>query len=316
MARILVTGGAGFVGSNLVHALLARGDEVVVLDNFSTGRRENIAGVLDSIRLVEGSLADPVAVREALAGVSGVLHQGALPSVPKSLDLPLETNEANVVGTLTLLEMCRQMGVERLVYAASSSAYGDHDAPVKTESLEPRPKSPYAVQKLAGEHYCSVYHSLFGLRTVALRYFNVFGPRQNPKSQYAAVVPAFITRMLRGESPVIFGDGEQSRDFTFIDNVISANLLALETAAEDCGQVYNVGCGSSATLLDLVDGINDILGTDIRPIFEAERAGDVRHSCADVSNTKRAPGYEPLVDVKQGLARSVDWYRAVKGGEA
>ena len=314
MSRILVTGGAGFIGSNLVHALLARGDEVVVLDNFSTGRRENIASVLDSIRLVEGSLADRDAVSQALEGVDGVLHQGALPSVPKSLDLPLETNEANVVGTLTLLEMCRQMKVNRLVYAASSSAYGDHDAAIKTESLEPRPKSPYAVQKLAGEQYCSVYHSLFGLRTVALRYFNVFGPRQNPKSQYAAVVPAFITRMLNGESPVIYGDGEQSRDFTFIDNVISANLLALEAAPEDCGQVYNVGCGSSVTLLDLVAGINDILGTDIRPKFEAERAGDVRHSCADVSNTKRATGYVPMVNVNQGLARSVEWYRAV-GGE-
>ena len=242
-------------------------------------------------------------------GVDGVLHQGALPSVPKSIDRPLETNQANVVGTLTLLEGCGELGVERVVYAASSSAYGDHDAPVKSETLEPRPKSPYAVQKLTGEYYCSVYADLFGLRTVALRYFNVFGPRQNPKSQYAAVVPAFITRMLRGESPIIYGDGLQSRDFTYIENVISANLLALEAPRDACGRVYNVGCGSKATLLDLVDGVNQILSTDIRPVFEPERAGDVRHSCADVSSTQSAIGYRPTVDINEGLARSVAWYR-------
>jgi nucleoside-diphosphate-sugar epimerase len=309
MARILVTGGAGFIGSNLVHALLARGDEVVVLDNFSTGRRENLEGVLHRITLVEGSIADPNAARTALAGVDGVLHQGALPSVPKSLEHPLETNMANIVGTLTMLEMCRQMGVERFVYAASSSAYGDHDAAIKTESLEPRPKSPYAVQKLTGEYYCSVYNDLFGIKTVALRYFNVFGPRQNPNSQYAAVVPAFATRILKGESPVVFGNGEQSRDFTHIDNVIAANFAALEAGESACGQVYNVGCGASITLLDLIDSINDILGTDVSPRFELPRAGDVLHSLADISRTRLYLGYEAKVDLRQGLERTVDWYR-------
>ncbi len=309
MARILVTGGAGFIGSNLAHALVARGDDVVIIDDFSTGRRENLAGIWDKIRVVNGCLTDQTAVKDALDGVTGVLHQGALPSVPKSLDIPIETNHANVVGTLTLLEMCRQTGVDRLVYAASSSAYGDHQAAVKSESLEPRPKSPYAVQKLTGEYYCSVYRDLFGIKTIALRYFNIFGPRQNPKSQYAAVVPAFVTRMLRGERPIIYGDGGQSRDFTYIDNAISANLAALEAPEGACGLSYNVACGQSVTLLQLVQGINDILGTQIEPEFAPERAGDVRHSRADVGRAKAAFGYEPLIDVKQGLQRSVEWYR-------
>ena len=310
MARILVTGGAGFVGSNLVHALLARGDEVVVIDNFSTGRRENLADVHQRIKMIEGSLADPEAVSRALDGVDGVLHQGALPSVPKSLALPLETNEANVVGTLTLLEMCRRHDVTRVVYAASSSAYGDHDAPIKTETLEPRPKSPYAVQKLTGEYYCAVYHQLFGINTVALRYFNVFGRRQNPASQYAAVVPAFVTRILKGSPPVVYGDGTQSRDFTHIDNVIDANFKALEAPSAACGRVYNVGCGSSVTLLDLIKSINKTLGTDIEPRFDPPRPGDVLHSRADIEQTKENIGYDPKVDFDEGLRRTIDWYRA------
>ncbi|MEE2787827.1 MAG: NAD-dependent epimerase/dehydratase family protein, partial [Myxococcota bacterium] len=204
MAGILVTGGAGFIGSNLAHALVARGDQVTILDNLSTGRLANLHGIRDRIRLVEGSFADRDVVESALDGIDAVLHQGALPSVPKSLSLPLETNEANVVGTLVLLEASRQANVSRFVYAASSSAYGDHDAQFKEESLEPRPKSPYAVQKLTGEMYCRVYHNLFNLPTIALRYFNVFGPRQNPASEYAADIPAFVTRMLEGLPPVIF----------------------------------------------------------------------------------------------------------------
>ncbi|MEE2757533.1 MAG: SDR family oxidoreductase [Myxococcota bacterium] len=309
MARILVTGGAGFVGSNLVHALLARGDEVVVIDNFSTGRIENLADVRNRIKLIEGSLADPKAVSEALEGVDGVLHQGALPSVPKSLALPLETNEANIVGTLTLLEMCRKKDVQRVVYAASSSAYGDHDAPIKTETLEPRPKSPYAVQKLTGEYYCSVYHQLFGINTVALRYFNVFGRRQNPSSQYAAVVPAFVTRILQGKAPVVYGDGTQSRDFTHIDNVIDANFKALDAPSDVCGRVYNVGCGSSVTLLDLIESINKTLGTEVKPQFDPPRAGDVMHSRADIEQTRKNIGYNPEVDFNEGLRRTIDWYR-------
>ena len=309
MARILVTGGAGFIGCNLVRGFLDRGDEVVVIDNFSTGRRENLADVEDRIRLIEGSITDYDTVCQALEGVDGVSHQAALPSVPKSLDIPLVTNEANITGTLTLFEACRRMGVRRVVYAASSSAYGDHDAPRKHEGLDPRPKSPYAVQKLVGELYGTVYHELFGLETVGLRYFNVFGPRQNPNSQYAAVVPAFVCRMLAGESPTVYGDGLQSRDFTYIDNVIHANQAALAAPLSACGRSYNIACGESATLLELIDGINDILGTSIRPDHVAARAGDVRHSLADVSAATEAFGYQPRMKLNEALRLTVDWYR-------
>ena len=313
MARILVTGGAGFIGSNLVRGLLDRGDEVVVLDNFSTGRRENLEELLNDIRLVEGCLTTPADVERALAGVDGVLHQGALPSVPKSLTYPLETNMANIVGTLTLLEGCRQAGVKRVVYAASSSAYGDQDAPSKSEDLPAQPLSPYAIQKLTGEYYCWVYHQLFGLETIALRYFNVFGPRQNPASQYAAVIPAFITRILAGESPIVHGDGLQSRDFTYIQNVIEANLMALAAPADACGRTYNAACGDSATLLDLIEGINGILGTDVEPVHTEARAGDVRHSRADVSQIEAAIGFKARISLREGLKRTVEWYAQGNG---
>lgn len=308
--RVLVTGGAGFIGSHLVRALLARGDEVVVIDNFETGQRANLTEVADRIRLVEGSIADAAAVADALEGVDAVLHEAALPSVPKSLERPVDTHRANVVGTLTLLEGCRRLGVRRFVYAASSSAYGDHAAEAKSEELEPRPKSPYAVQKLAGEYYCRVFHALYGLETVALRYFNVFGARQNPRSQYAAVVPAFVTRMLAGEPPVVHGDGLQSRDFTYIDNVIEANLAALRAPAAACGRVYNAACGDSITLLRLVASINEILGTSIEPQHVEARAGDVRHSRADVSAAAEALGFRAAVSVEDGLRETVAWYAA------
>ncbi|MCA9558382.1 MAG: SDR family oxidoreductase [Myxococcales bacterium] len=308
--RVLVTGGAGFIGSHLVRALLARGDEVVVIDNFETGQRANLAEVADRIRLVEGSIADAAAVADALEGVDAVLHEAALPSVPKSLERPVDTHRANVVGTLTLLEGCRRMGVQRFVYAASSSAYGDHAAESKSEDLEPRPKSPYAVQKLAGEYYCRVFHALYGLQTVALRYFNVFGARQNPKSQYAAVVPAFVTRMLAGRPPIVHGDGLQSRDFTYIDNVIEANLAALRAPSSACGRVYNAACGDSITLLRLVASINEILGTSIEPQHVEARAGDVRHSRADVSAAAEALGFRAAVSVDDGLRETVAWYAA------
>ena len=310
MARVLVTGGAGFVGSHLVRALLSRGDEVVVIDNFETGQRENLEGLPRPIRLVEGSIADPAAVDEALDGVELVLHQAALPSVPKSVERPLDTHEANIVGTLQLLEGCRRAGVRRLVYAASSSAYGDHDADRKHEALEPRPKSPYAVQKLCGEYYCSVYSSQFGVEAIGLRYFNVFGPRQNPKSQYAAVVPAFVTRMLAGRSPVVHGDGLQSRDFTFIQNVVDANLAALAAPADAAGGVYNAACGTNTTLLGLIAAINQVLGTSIVPTHTAARAGDVRHSCAAIDAARDALRYQPRVPVLDGLRETIDWYRA------
>ncbi len=307
---ILVTGGAGFIGCHLVRALLGRGDRVVVIDNFDTGLRENLTEVRDRIRLVEGSIADPLSVAEALDGVDAVLHEAALPSVPKSLAMPFETHHSNVVGTLTLLDACRRGGVKRFVYAASSSAYGDHAAPRKHEGLAPRPKSPYAVQKLAGEYYCQVFHALYGLETVALRYFNVFGPRQNPKSQYAAVVPAFVTRMLAGERPVVHGDGLQSRDFTYIGNVVAANLAALAAPAGACGRVYNAACGGSASLLDLVAAINTILGTCIEPEHTDSRAGDVRHSCAEVEAAADALGFRAAISLDDGLRETVAWYAA------
>lgn len=309
MARILITGGGGFIGAHLAEAALARGHEAVVIDDFSTGRRSNLDAIIDDITLVEGSILDRAALDAALDGVDWVLHEAARPSVPVSVDDPIGTHRINATGTLEVLDGCRRHGVERVVYAASSSAYGDHDVEATTEDLIPRPKSPYAVQKLAGEHYCKAYHEVYGLETIALRYFNVFGPRQDPKSQYAAVIPAFITRMMRGERPVIYGDGKQSRDFTHIDNVVAANFAALAAPASACGRVYNAACGDSIDLLQLVEAINAALGTALAPIFEPGRAGDIRRSQADISAARAALGYDPQVPADVGLIRAVEWYR-------
>lgn len=309
MARILVTGGAGFIGSHLTRALLERGDEVVVLENFLTGKRENLEPILSSIRLVEGDLREPADVSRALEGVDGVLHQGALPSVPKSLALPIESHHCNIVGTLNLLHGAHKAGVRRVVYAASSSAYGDQAISPKVETLTPGPLSPYAVQKLTGEYYCKVFHRIYGLQTVGLRYFNVFGARQDPKSKYAAVVPAFITRMMRGVPPIVHGDGLQSRDFTYIRNVVDANLAALDAPAASCGRIYNVAMGGSCTLLDMVAAINEILGTQIEPEHIEARAGDVRHSKADVSAAREALGWQGKISFAEGLAETVAWYQ-------
>ena len=312
MARLLVTGGAGFIGCHLVRAGLERGYEVVVLDDFSTGLRSNLTEVLPQIRLVEGSLVDPKAVAEAVAGVDLVLHEAALPSVPKSLAFPVKTHMANVVGTLNLLEAARKAGVGRLVYAASSSAYGPNPAPKKREDMTPDPISPYAVQKLCGEYYLKVYHQLYGLETVGLRYFNVFGPRQNPKSQYAAVVPAFVTCILRGQPPTVHGDGLQSRDFTFIENVVEANFAAAKAPNSACGRVYNAALGDNTNLLSLISSINEILGTDIKPVHTESRAGDVPHSCADPGAAAEFLGWKAQVSVKEGLERTVAWYQAME----
>ena len=309
MARYLITGGAGFIGGHLVRGALERGHAPVVLDDFSTGHRANLRDIADRITLVEGSLLDRDAVDRALDGVEAVFHQAALPSVPVSIDQPLRTHHANLTATLELLEGCRRAGVKRLIYAASSSAYGDHDVEAATESLEPRPKSPYAVQKLAGEHYCRVYAEVFGIQTIGLRYFNVFGPRQDPRSQYAAVIPAFITRMQRGERPTIFGDGRQSRDFTYIDNVVAANFAALGAPDAAFGQVYNAACGHSIDLLELVAQINKALGTDLKPVHAPARAGDIMRSRADISAATAAFGYRPHVGVEDGLQLTVRWFR-------
>ena len=304
----LVTGGAGFIGSNIVTTLLARGHTVRVLDNFSTGRRENLAQFLDRIDLIEGDLRDPAAVRRAVRGVRTVLHLGALPSVPESVEDPLASHEVNATGTLNLLTAAEEAGVERVVLSSSCAVYGDDPALPKVESMLPAPKSPYAASKLAAEHYCRTFNETFDLETVCLRYFNVFGPRQDPASQYAAVIPNFITAMLRGQPPTIFGDGEQTRDFVYVANVVEANLLAAAAPAAP-GSVLNVAAGAQYSLLDLVAALNDILGTHITPVHAPPRPGDIRHSYADINAAHHTLGYAPTVDLHKGLRRTLTWYR-------
>lgn len=308
MALYLVTGGAGFIGSNIVEELLKRRERVRVLDNFSTGRRENITSFLDQIELIEGDLSDLNTVKKAVKGVDYILHQAALPSVPRSIENPVASNEANVSGTVNLLTAAKDAGVKRVVYASSSSVYGDTPTLPKLETMKLNPRSPYAVSKLAGEYYCQAFHSVYGLETVVLRYFNIFGPRQDPTSQYAAVIPLFIQAMLEGESPTIFGDGLQSRDFTFVANAVQANLLAA-TASQAAGSVLNVACGTSFTLLDLVKMLNGIIGTNIKAIHAEPRPGDVKHSLADISLAEKLLGYQPLVEFEAGLKETVEWYK-------
>jgi nucleoside-diphosphate-sugar epimerase len=307
--KVLVTGGAGFIGGHLVDALLAQGASVRVIDNFSTGRRENLAHNLSRIELVEGDISDQEAIARAVHGVDTVFHEAAIPSVARSVNDPIASDRANVGGTCSVLQACRVAGVRKLVYAASSSAYGDTEVLPKVETMTPRPMSPYAVSKLTGEHYVTVFGKLFGFETVSLRYFNVFGPRQDPKSDYAAVIPKFITRMLRGERPMIHGDGEQSRDFCFIENTVSANLLAAK--ARTSGEVVNVACGARATLNQLVEMINQSLKTNLAPEYGAGRAGDVRHSLADISAAKALFGYEIKYDLAAGLAKTIAYYKNI-----
>ena len=300
MAKYLVTGGAGFIGSNIVEELVKRNESVRVLDNLSTGRRENIEPFMDGIEFIEGDLRDLDSVRKAVNGVDYVLHQGALPSVPRSIDNPLTTNEVNVNGTLNVLTSARDAGVKRVVYASSSSIYGNSEVLPKREDMPPNPLSPYAISKLAGENYCRIFYRIYGLETVCLRYFNVFGPRQDPTSQYSAVIPKFISAMLNGERPKIYGDGKQSRDFTYVANVVQANLLACQ-ADGVAGEFFNVACGERYTVLDLVAELNEILGKDVEPVFTEPRKGDVRHSQADISKAQRLLEYGGLVGFKSGL---------------
>jgi len=303
-----VTGGAGFIGSSLTRAIVERGDEVRVLDNFLTGREENLADLPD-VEIVQGDIRDAETLRTAMQGVERVLHQAAVPSVARSLKDPITSNEANIGGTLNVLIAARDAGVQRVVFASSSSVYGDTPTLPKVETMLPGPLSPYAVTKLTGEHYLKVFHHLYGLETVALRYFNVFGPRQDPTSDYAAVIPLFISLMARGRVPHIHGDGTQSRDFTYIDNVVQANLKAASAPGVG-GEVFNVACGQRYTLLDLVAGLNTILGTSIEPTFGPSRAGDVKHSLADIDKARRLLGYEPSTTFEEGLERTVAWGRA------
>jgi nucleoside-diphosphate-sugar epimerase len=307
MARYLVTGGAGFIGSNLARALVERGESVCVLDNFSTGREQNLAG-LDRISLVRGDVTDPTAVREAMVGCDYVLHQAALPSVPRSVEAPIDTDRTNVYGTLVVLDEARRSGVKRVVYAASSSAYGETPTLPKVETMTPDPLSPYAASKLAGEAYCRAFFVCYGLETVALRYFNVFGPYQDPQSQYAAVIPRFVTAALDGGAPVIFGDGEQSRDFCHIENAIEANLKAC-TASGAAGRVFNIACGVRTTLLDVIVALEEIVGRRIQPVHEPARAGDIKHSLADIGAARAVLGYTASVDFLSGLQKTVEWYR-------
>ncbi|MBN1919618.1 MAG: SDR family oxidoreductase [Anaerolineae bacterium] len=308
MACYLVTGGAGFIGSHIVDELVRRGETVRVLDDFSSGRRENIAHNLEHVELLEGSLCDLEMVRRAVAGMDYVLHLGAIPSVPRSVAAPLASHQANVTGTLHVLLAAREAQVRRVVYSSSSSVYGNSPTLPKHEDMPTHPLSPYAVSKLAGENYCTAFHEVYGLPTVSLRYFNVFGPRQDPNSEYAAVIPKFITAMLKDESPIIYGDGLQSRDFTYVTNVVAANLRACER--EDAvGQVMNVALGDRVTLLELVEELNGILGTQQLPRFEAERPGDVKHSQADASRAKALLGLERFVNFRQGLRETVGWFR-------
>jgi len=305
--RILVTGGAGFIGSHITTALVDRGDDVAVLDNLSTGRRENLAHLGDRVNFMEACLLDREAVEQALTGVEVVYHQAALASVPRSVEKPLDTNAACVTGTLNLLDAARRAGVRRVIYAGSSSAYGDQPNMSKRETDLPGPLSPYAAAKLAGELYCQAFTATYGLETVVIRYFNVFGPRQDPNSEYSAVIPIFVTKMVQGERPTIYGDGTQSRDFTYIDNVVQGNLAAADSV-DAVGRSINVACGTQFTLLHLVAAINKVLGTNIEPVFASPRPGDVRESLADISTARTVLGYEPQVNFDEGLRRSIEYY--------
>jgi UDP-glucose 4-epimerase len=306
--KVLVTGGAGFIGSHLVERLLREGFEVRVLDNFSTGRPENLAVVASRIELVEGDICDHRVVREAMRAVEVVFHEAALCSVARSVEEPQTTNAVNIGGTLNVLLAARDERVRRMVYASSSSVYGDTQVLPKREAMTPEPASPYAVTKYTGELYCRTFYQVFGLETFSLRYFNVFGPRQDPDSLYAAVIPRFISALLRGEPPVIYGDGQQSRDFSYVDNVVEANLLAMRANA-GFGDAFNIACGQQLTVAALADRLMRLCEVAIEPIYSQPRLGDVCHSLADISKAKAVLGYRPHIDLLGGLQRTVEWYR-------
>lgn len=305
----IVTGGAGFIGSHIAERLLKDGHRVRIIDNFCTGKRDNIAHLTGDLEVFEVSITERTALAPIFDEVDCVFHQAALPSVPRSVDDPLTTNEFNVTGTLNVLIAARDAGVKRVVYAASSSAYGDIEGDHKIETMPPRPLSPYGVSKLAGEYYCQAFTQVYGLETVALRYFNVFGPRQDETSHYAAVIPKFISAMLAGEPPTIYGDGTQSRDFTYIDNVVHGNLLATK-APDAAGQMMNLATGGRVTLLELVAKLNRLLGTSYQPNFTAPRPGDILHSRAGIDKARDLLDFAPIVDFDTGLARTVAWFRS------
>jgi nucleoside-diphosphate-sugar epimerase len=309
MALHLITGGAGFIGSSLAEALLSSGERVRILDDFSSGRRQNLENLPGRVELVEGTVTDPETVTRAVQGVELIFHEAAIPSVVRSVESPQPSILTGVQGTTVVLDAARHAGVKRVVFAASSAAYGDTPTLPKIETMAPRPLSPYAIAKLAAEQLMRVFAELYGLETVSLRYFNIFGPRQDPKGEYAAVIPKFITAALRGERPVVFGDGEHTRDFCFIDNAVRANLLAAGTKRKLEGQVVNVACGESTSLNQLLSLIGDVVGTKLPPDYRPPRLGDVRDSLADIGAARELLGYEPLVTVREGLARTVEAFR-------
>jgi UDP-glucose 4-epimerase len=311
----LVTGGAGFVGSHLVDRLVRDGWRVRVLDDFSSGRDSNLETSLAAIELVRGDLRDAAALERAVAGAEIVFHQAAVPSVPRSVAEPLRTHEVNATGTLLVLEAARRAGVRRVVYAASSSAYGDTPELPKVETMPPRPRSPYALQKWTGEAYCRLYTELFGLETVALRYFNVFGPRQDPKSEYAAVIPRFVTACLAGEAPVVYGDGEQTRDFTYVAEAVQANVLAADAPGAS-GAMVNVAGGRRVSLNEILALVAELTGATVRPRYEPARAGDVRDSVADLARARALLGFQPAVDLREGLRHTIESFRSGQPGRA
>ena len=308
MANTLVTGGAGFIGSHLATRLIDLGHKVRVLDNFSAGRRENLAHLGDRIELIEGDIRDPEECLRACERIDFVFHEAAIGSVPKSVDDPQPSHESNIDGTFNLLRAAVHHKIRRFIYAASSSAYGDTVESPKHEGINPEPLSPYAVQKLTGELYGQAFYECFGLETVSLRYFNVFGSRQDPQGQYAAVIPAFVAAILRGEPPTIYGDGEQTRDFTYVDNVVDGNMLAMQ-ADKTRGEAVNVACGGAITVNRIVAAVNELLGTKVEPRYVDPRPGDILHSCADIRLAGKLLGYEPSVSFEEGLRRAIDYYR-------
>lgn len=312
MSNYLVTGGAGFIGSHIATALVERGDTVRVLDNLFSGFRKNLAHIEGEIEFVEADAADPAAVQAAMQGVEVVYHEAALASVPASVRDPLASHLACATATVNVLTVAKQAGVRRVVLAASSAAYGDNPKPVKQETDPLEPLSPYAAAKIASEFYCQSFTKSLDLETVCLRYFNVYGPRQDPASEYSAVIPIFVSKMLAGVRPTVFGDGLQSRDFVYVSDVVAANLLAADSAGA-VGQSINIACGRQSTLLDLIAAVNGALGTDIEPVFEPPRAGDVRESLADISRAKNLLGYKPAVDLTTGLQKSIEYYRSIAG---
>ncbi len=313
MPNVLVTGGAGFIGSNLTEALLERGHSVRILDDFSTGKKQNLVfdKAYPSLEIVEGDIRDLPTCHEAVQGMEYVFHQGALPSVQRSVEDPESSNAVNVGGTLNVLLAARDNGVKRVMYAASSSVYGDTPTLPKHEEMPPNPLSPYALQKHVGEHYCRLFYQLYGLETISLRYFNIFGPKQDPNSLYSAVIPKFIDALLEGRPPIIFGDGEQSRDFTYIENVVQANLLAM-SAKQLHGEAVNIACGQRISLNQLLGVLKKILGSKQDPIYEEPRKGDVKHSLADIRKAREMIHYEPTVGIETGLRKTVDFFRNQK----